>query len=158
MSCLTPCEEHVRTQKLTLALAGNLHRCTACTIGTQLLPAVPRQPSVDSSVFAMALGALTTYEFPLAVPQVVTLPGGYTYVAPASVNWNQISDRRRPSQASVTTRTKSYPTFMTPGGSGCDIKHNSYARYLNKLKGRKPLRQTPRLIPGCKFCINNVTN
>jgi hypothetical protein len=30
---------------------------------------------------------------------------------------------------------------MSPGGIGVDIKHNSYERYLNKLKGKAPLRR-----------------
>jgi hypothetical protein len=32
---------------------------------------------------------------------------------------------------------------MSPGGSGVDIKHNSYDRYLNRLKGKKPIRRGP---------------
>jgi hypothetical protein len=38
------------------------------------------------------------------------------------VNWNQSSDRRE------------------PHGSGVDIKYNSYARYMNRIKGKKPYR------------------
>jgi hypothetical protein len=30
---------------------------------------------------------------------------------------------------------------MNPGGVGVDIKHNSYHRYLNRLKGKGPLRR-----------------
>jgi hypothetical protein len=30
---------------------------------------------------------------------------------------------------------------MSPGGVGCDIKHNSYDRYLNRIKARGPLRR-----------------
>jgi hypothetical protein len=30
---------------------------------------------------------------------------------------------------------------MSPGGVGCDIKHNSYDRYLNRIKGKAPLRR-----------------
>jgi hypothetical protein len=37
--------------------------------------------------------------------------------------------------------TSSRPGCQTPGGVGCDIKHNSYDRYLNRLKGRGPLRR-----------------
>jgi hypothetical protein len=37
--------------------------------------------------------------------------------------------------------TSSRPGTQTPGGIGCDIKHNSYDRYLNKLKGKKVLRR-----------------
>jgi hypothetical protein len=37
--------------------------------------------------------------------------------------------------------TSSKPGSQTPGGTGCDIKHNSYDRYLNRLKGKGPLRR-----------------
>jgi hypothetical protein len=40
-----------------------------------------------------------------------------------------------------TSVTSSKPGSQTPGGAGCDIKHNSYDRYLNKLKGKAPLRR-----------------
>ncbi len=33
------------------------------------------------------------------------------------------------------------PGAQSPGGVGVDIKHNSYDRYLNKLKGKAPLRR-----------------
>jgi len=71
--------------------------------------------------------------------------------------WNQMSDRLVPSNQKVTTTrgnstkqtvTSSRVGGQSPGGIGCDIKHNSYDRYLNKLKG-KGLRQKQRrvLIP-----------
>ena len=40
-----------------------------------------------------------------------------------------------------TSVTSSKPGSQTPGGKGCDIKHNSYDRYLNRLKGKGPLRR-----------------
>jgi hypothetical protein len=40
-----------------------------------------------------------------------------------------------------TSVTSSKPGSQTPGGIGCDIKHNSYDRYLNRLKGKGPLRR-----------------
>ena len=91
---------------------------------------------VPSSLYTMNLGALTAYRNP-------------------HVNWNRMSDRR---QASVqktyvpgggglfggnSTRsalTRCRPGALSPGGVGCDIKHNSYARHLNRIKGRAPLR------------------
>jgi hypothetical protein len=39
------------------------------------------------------------------------------------------------------TITRNRPGAMSPGGIGVDIKHNSYQRYLNKLKGKAPLRR-----------------
>ena len=87
---------------------------------------------VPSSLYTMNLGALTSYRNP-------------------HINWNRMSDR---GQASVqktyvpgvggnSTRsalTRCRPGATSPGGVGCDIKHNSYARHLNRLKGRGPLR------------------
>ena len=73
------------------------------------------------------------------------------------VCWNQMSDRPVPSVQRVTVPTgqnnsrnsrhhsvtSSRPGCQTPGGKGCDIKHNSYDRYLNRLKGKGPLRRGP---------------
>jgi len=71
--------------------------------------------------------------------------------------WNQMSDRLVPSNQKVTitrgnstkqTVTSSKVGAQSPGGIGCDIKHNSYDRYLNKIKGlglRK--KQIPLVIP-----------
>jgi len=72
-----------------------------------------------------------------------------------NVCWNQMSDRPFPSVQKVTVPTgffnslnnkhysvtSSRPGGQTPGGVGCDIKHNSYDRYLNRLKGKGPLRR-----------------
>jgi hypothetical protein len=43
------------------------------------------------------------------------------------------------STRSVITRLR--PGALSPGGLGVDIKHNSYDRYLNRIKGRGPLRR-----------------
>ncbi len=96
---------------------------------------------VASSLYAMNIGALTAYKKPL------DSRGG--------VCWNQMSDRPVPSvqKATVPTGynnssnrrhgsvTSSRPGGQTPGGVGCDVKHNSYDRYLNRLKGKGPLRR-----------------
>lgn len=96
---------------------------------------------VYSSLYTMNLGSLSSY---------VRKP-----VDVYRVGWNQQSDRAYPSVQkgliktgfynSLNGRHHSYtssrPGTQTPGGVGCDIKHNSYDRYLNKLKGRKVLRR-----------------
>ena len=96
---------------------------------------------VPSSIYTMNLGSLTAYRRPTAA----------TY----GVCWNQMSDRPVPSvqRAFVPTGsnnslnnkhhsvTSSRPGGQSPGGVGCDIKHNSYDRYLNRLKGKGPLRR-----------------
>jgi len=100
---------------------------------------------VPSTLYNSVLGALNVYQSPL--PSI-------------KVNWNQMSDRREPhvqtgsskSQGSFYhgssvrhTQTRMRPGAGTPGGAGVDIKHNSYHRYLNKLKGGKLAR--PGVIP-----------
>jgi hypothetical protein len=52
--------------------------------------------------------------------------------------WNNMSDQQVPSIQKKYMNYSAYPAYpggMTPGGSGVDVKHGSYARYLNKLKG-----------------------
>jgi hypothetical protein len=61
-----------------------------------------------------------------------------------NVNWNQSSDRNKPSvQTTIvpsrgnSTRssiTRHRPGANSPGGKGVDIKHNSYDRHLNRVK------------------------
>lgn len=100
---------------------------------------------VYGSLYTANLGPLTAYKKPLTDPE----NGLY------GVCWNQMSDRPIPSvqRASIptgfntamnrrhTSVTSSKPGSQTPGGKGCDIKHNSYDRYLNRLKGKGPLRR-----------------
>ena len=99
---------------------------------------------VNASLYTMNLGSLSAYVKPPSKPY-----GG--------VCWNQMSDRPFPSvqktyvptgkNSSLNTRkssvTSSRPGCQSPGGVGCDIKHNSYDRYLNRLKGKGPLRRGP---------------
>jgi hypothetical protein len=96
---------------------------------------------VYSSLYTSNLGPLNAYRKPTTT----------TY----GVCWNQMSDRPVPSvqRATIPTGynnalnsrrssvTSSKPGSQTPGGVGCDIKHNSYDRYLNRLKGKGPLRR-----------------
>ena len=93
---------------------------------------------VASSLYTMNLGSLNAY----------VKPG----VATHNVCWNQMSDRPIPSvqktyvptygtNSTRHTVTGPRPGAQSPGGVGCDIKHNSYDRYLNRLKGKAPLRR-----------------
>jgi hypothetical protein len=109
---------------------------------------------VASSLYTMNLGALNVYERPNLRYKLVDISGS-TYVVSPGVNWNQMSDRREPHVQVVKTGTGSgyhssstkrtvtgpRPGAMSPGGVGVDIKHNSYDRYLNRLKGKAPLRR-----------------
>lgn len=69
--------------------------------------------------------------------------------------WNQMSDRAVPSIQTIETasgstygsnslkgsKVRNRPGSMSPGGIGCDIKHNSYERRLNRLKGKSLLKR-----------------
>jgi hypothetical protein len=91
---------------------------------------IQRTVGVDSAMYTSALGALTTWHDPLTQPQVIRLSGGAApYFVPPGVRWNQMSDQASPS---IGPRGR---------GEGVDVKHGSYARYLNKLKGRCVLRR-----------------
>ena len=70
------------------------------------------------------------------------------------VNWNQMSDRAIPHVQPITTASgsayhasslrrslvRARPGAGSPGGVGVDINHNSYARYLLRLKGKGPMQ------------------
>jgi hypothetical protein len=109
---------------------------------------------VKSSLYSMNLAALNVYQKPNYLPQIVDI-SGTNYISGGNVNWNQMSDRKEPHIQNVKTAsgstygassTKSSvvrlrPGSMSPGGVGVDIKHNSYERYLNRIKGKAPLRR-----------------
>jgi len=111
----------------------------------QKLKLIQNTVRVQGSLYTANLGPLSAYKKPISDPNV----GFY------GVCWNQMSDRPVPSvqRASIptgyntsmnrrhTSVTSSKPGSQTPGGVGCDIKHNSYDRYLNRLKGKGPLRR-----------------
>jgi len=102
---------------------------------------IQRTVRIDSSQYTMNLASLAGYQRP-------NKKNGY-------VPWNQMSDRADPSKQKAnanggntiggnSTRhsiTRLIPGSMSPGGIGCDIKHNSYERYLNRIKGKAPLRR-----------------
>jgi hypothetical protein len=121
----------------------------------QTLKIIQNQVRVPSSEYTMNVGALSVYQRPENRYQVIPVAGGSYYLAPPGVNWNQMSDRKEPHvQKVVTSSGSTYggnslrrslvrmrPGAMSPGGVGVDIKHNSYDRYLNRLKGKGPLRR-----------------
>lgn len=109
---------------------------------------------VPSSIYTMNLGALNVYQYPSNSLQPIYNDGSI-YISGGGVNWNQMSDRKSPhTQVAVTASGSTYrgsstkktivrcrPGATSPGGTGCDIKHNSYYRYLNRIKGKAPLRR-----------------
>jgi hypothetical protein len=108
----------------------------------QKLKLIQNTVRVSSSLYVSNVGSLTAYKKPVVDPT----HGLY------GVCWNQMSDRpvpsvqratipSRPASGRRTSVTSSRPGCQTPGGVGCDIKHNSYDRYLNRLKGKGPLKR-----------------
>ena len=111
----------------------------------QKLKLIQNTVRVQGSLYTSNLASLSAYKNPISNPNA----GLY------GVCWNQMSDRPVPSvqKATIptgyntsmnrrhTSVTSSKPGSQTPGGVGCDIKHNSYDRYLNRLKGKGPLRR-----------------
>jgi len=109
---------------------------------------------VPSSLYSMNLAALNVYQKPN--PQY-------------RVNWNQMSDRKeRHFQPNIVTGgsfyhgsstkntiTRCRPGAGCPGGFGVDIKHNSYDRYLNRIKGKGPVRRGP-IPPGFGSPLENL--
>jgi hypothetical protein len=99
-----------------------------------------RTVRVPASEYTMNRAALNVY-----TPAVLNTNLGYY-----GVNWNQSSDRAVPGVVhsnvpSHANSTKQSITRLRPGstsaaGSGVDIKHGSYDRYLARLKGRNVLR------------------
>lgn len=119
----------------------------------QRLKLIQNTVRVYSSLYTMNLAGLNAYEVPNATYQLVDI-GGTNYIVSPGVNWNQMSDRRQPHKQFANasgstyggnsykrTLTRLRPGALSPGGNGVDIKHNSYDRYLNRLKGRAPLRR-----------------
>ena len=115
-----------------------------------------KQARVGSSLHLNNLKALT-----VEGPQVCVDSGVITNVPiskHAFVNWNQSSDRSTPSiqrayrptrgNSTKTTKTSHRPGGSGPAGTGVDIKHNSYDRYLARKKGKvfnpeKKIAETP---------------
>ena len=96
---------------------------------------------VDSSLYTMNLAALTVVGDINNAPIIANSALG--------VNWNQSSDRVKPGiETAYVPRNR---TRHRPGGAGAagpqargvDVKHNSYARYLARLKGKA----VPTIIP-----------
>lgn len=88
------------------------------------------QVRAPSSLYTMNIAALNV--------------AGSTKNKPGKPNWNQSSDRYVPSVQKVyvptrgnstrSSQTSSRPGGASPGGSGVDVKHNSYDRYLARKK------------------------
>lgn len=66
--------------------------------------------------------------------------------------WNQSSDRSASGVSVVRRRTKLQPGSLSAGGTGVDVKHNSYDRYLARKKGKVALKSSEskyNIVQGC---------
>ena len=86
-----------------------------------------------------------------------------------NLNWNTQSDRLLPANSlknfntftrngnsRKSTITSLRPGALTPGGHGVDVKHNSYARYLARKKGKTALKQEKNYVKiNPKAVVNN---
>jgi hypothetical protein len=100
-----------------------------------------KQVRVPSSTYATSLSSITSAANRLASGQ--------------NTNWNQMSDRVSASiqTATIPSRGNSLHTSLTrhrpgasaPGGKGVDVKHDSYARYLNRKKASNLKTQTQNI-------------
>jgi len=97
-----------------------------------------RQVRVPASQYLLNLGAFTS--------SAQRVANG------TNTNWNTMSDRVlaanqtvvHPSHGSSTrnTLTSGRPGAASPGGRGVDVKHDSYARFLNRKKAKNLKTQT----------------
>lgn len=109
----------------------------------------------------------SAYASRIATAAIKGGPGNRPVAAPgvSNLNWRQSSDRARPHiQSSVVpskgnslrgTLTSLRPGASAPGGSGVDIKHNSYARYLAKKRSRNIGTSPGVTPPGFSLSLNN---
>ena len=109
--------------------------CSSCTNVTNCSAEITQkriwnQVRIPASLYLMNVGSLTS-----AAERLQNGP---------KTNWNQRSDRQNasvqtavhPSHGNSTrsSLTSEKPGTCAPGGVGVDIKHDSYARYLNRKK------------------------
>jgi hypothetical protein len=98
----------------------------------QRLQVIQNTVRVSSSMYSMNIAALTVFQKPDEGKRI---------------NWKQSSDRKeahvQKSRTSMRSSVSVRPGNLSPGGIGVDIKHNSYARYLARLKGGRSLRKEP---------------
>ena len=109
--------------------------CSSCQSDTKCSTVITQkriwnQVRVPGSLYLMNVSALTS--------------GAERLQNGPCTNWNQRSDRQNPSVQTAyhptrgnslrSTLTSNKPGACAPSGVGCYIKHDSYARYLNRKK------------------------
>lgn len=111
---------------------NNQYNTNSATTKYQRLQVIQNTVRVPSSMYSMNIASLTVFEKPEEGQRI---------------NWKQNSDRKeahvQKSRTSMRSSVSVRPGNLSPGGIGVDIKHNSYARYLARLKGGSSLRKDP---------------
>jgi hypothetical protein len=112
------------------------------------------QVRAASGIYTMNLAALTS--------------GAAILASDSNVNWNQMSDRvvaaNQPVISSThgnslrQTLTSDRPGAGSPGGKGVDVKHDSYARYLNRKKAGNLKTQTKNIAAVAQYGNKTNTN
>ncbi len=128
-------------------VTSNAGRCVTCGASLPDLTEITQkrmwnQVRAPSSSYTMNIAALN----------VVGSADNKALAQYGNVNWNQASDRNRPSVQTVyvpsrgnstrSTQTSARPGAASPGGKGVDVKHNSYDRYLARKKAGHLRTQT----------------
>lgn len=122
-------------------------RCGSCVASSDVALVTQKrlwkQVRVPTSLYTTNLSAFT---------------GAYSRMkSGTSVNWHQMSDRSVAAKQVVITPTRGNslrasltsdrPGAGSPGGTGVDLKHDSYSRYLNRKKARNLKTQTQLVTP-----------
>ena len=140
--------------------------CPKCKVGFREMQQkrIWNQVRVPSSMFTMNRVAVAVFHNDANAWGKHTVP---------AFNWNQSSDRFQPHKTLVSsiiptngnstkrTKTACRPGAMNPGGSGVDVKHNSYDRYLARKKGyllSKPAVEVDPPMMGNKCRTYNIIN
>ena len=130
------------------SVSTNIIRCINCANGDS---AVAKASITQKRIWKQVRAASSTY-----VMNISALTSGAAILASGSnANWNQRSDRVvagvqpviSPTRGNSlrATLTSDRPGASTPGGAGVDVKHDSYARYLNRKKAGIVKTQTTNL-------------
>jgi hypothetical protein len=127
---------------------SNNMSCITCTNGENVTSKaninqkrIWNQVRVPASMYLMNMGALTS--------AASRIKNGN------NVNWNQSSDQVLAATQTLVqpthgnslkrTLTSHRPGAASPGGKGVDVKHDSYARYLNRKKATNFKTQTSNI-------------
>jgi len=107
-------------------------RCTACHVNNI--------PTGELSIEARAQKYKQTFNVNVRQAQSlyqmqVSALNASCHKDPCAFYWHNQSDRLLAGKAVASRRTRNRPGQLNAGGTGCDVKHNSYNRYLNKKKG-----------------------